>query len=148
MQKFISFAMVILLTSCSSQSKSMESNQTSPHAPMLCSSKPNCVSTQETRKDYQVAPFVLTSSDISLSQIETVALSFPRTETIEKNDDYLHLTFTSLVLRFTDDVEIVKEGIHLHIRSKSRVGHSDFGVNRERLQKLRTKLLEQNLIQP
>ncbi len=148
MLKFIPFAMVILLTSCSSQSKDMESTTKKPQAAMLCSSKPNCVSTQETRKDHQVAPFTLMSSDITLDQIEAVALTFARTQTLKKTDDYLHLTFTSLIFRFTDDVEMVKDGVNLHIRSKSRVGHSDFGVNRDRLGKLRVKLLEKNLIQP
>ncbi len=158
MRNIIMLAIFITITSCSSQSQTMNSRyqvepqsnetNTASRPAMLCDSKPNCVSSQELRQDHQVAPFILRSSTISLTQIEAVALTFPRTQTISKQDDYLHITFTSLIFRFTDDVEMVKQGNVIHIRSRSRVSYSDFGVNRERVEKLRRKLVAENLIAP
>ncbi|MDQ6965890.1 MAG: DUF1499 domain-containing protein, partial [Mariprofundaceae bacterium] len=58
------------------------------------------------------------------------------------DDDYLHATFTSRLFRFVDDVELHRDAASgvVHIRSASRVGHSDFGVNRKRVEVIR-KLL-------
>lgn len=115
-------------------------------AVLLCSSKPNCVSTDEIRESHKVAPFELVSEEISLSQIEDVILTFDRSKTESKTENELHVTFTSRLFRFVDDVHIVKTGKILHIRSKSRVGYSDFGVNRERMEQFRQKLVDANLI--
>jgi len=57
----------------------------------------------------------------------------------EEHDGYLWATFTSRVFRFVDDVEfrmVPSDGI-IHVRSGSRVGYSDLGVNRKRVEKLR-----------
>jgi uncharacterized protein (DUF1499 family) len=57
----------------------------------------------------------------------------------EDRDGYLWATFTSRVFRFIDDVEfrLNAAGGVIHVRSASRAGHSDFGVNRKRVEKLR-----------
>jgi uncharacterized protein (DUF1499 family) len=58
----------------------------------------------------------------------------------EEHEGYLWATFTSKVFRFVDDVEfrmVSADGI-VHVRSGSRVGYSDLGVNRRRVEKLRT----------
>jgi len=58
----------------------------------------------------------------------------------EEHDGYLWATFTSKLFRFVDDVEfrmVSTDGI-IHVRSGSRVGYSDLGVNRRRVEKLRT----------
>ncbi|MFV0576393.1 MAG: DUF1499 domain-containing protein [Vibrio sp.] len=115
---------------------------------LLCSSKPNCVSTQELRTDYHIEPFELLSENTSIDEIEKVALTLPRTKTVEKTDTRLHLECTSLVLKFVDDVHIVIEDNFLQVRSKSRVGYSDFGVNKNRAETLRAKLTEANIIKP
>ncbi|MGE4580403.1 MAG: DUF1499 domain-containing protein [Desulfuromonadales bacterium] len=60
----------------------------------------------------------------------------------EERTDYLRATFTSKIFRFRDDVEFrlaPGEGI-LHVRSASRLGYFDFGVNRKRVEKLRRML--------
>lgn len=122
----------------------MEENK----AILLCSSKPNCVSTDEIRESHQIAPFILKSEHTSLTQVEAVLLSFDRASTQSIDDESLHVTFTSRVFRFVDDVHIVKKDNKLHVRSKSRTGYSDFGVNRGRTDELRAKLLEADLILP
>ncbi len=143
MRKRYILAMVILLIGCS-QSRAMKK----PTPELLCSSKPNCVSTQEIRKDYSIPPFQLISPDTSLDDIERIALTLPRTSTVQKTENSLHLEAKSLILRFVDDLHITKQGNQLQVRSKSRVGYSDFGVNKSRTEALRQKLLEAKLIAP
>lgn len=143
MRKLSTLAMVILLTGCT-QSYAMKDN----NPDLLCSSKPNCVSTQELRSDYQVAPFELISEATTIDEIEQVAQTLKRTKTVNKTDDRLHLESTSLIFRFVDDLHIVKQGSLLQVRSKSRVGYSDFGVNKNRVEALREKLITANLLKP
>jgi uncharacterized protein (DUF1499 family) len=60
--------------------------------------------------------------------------------------NYLWATFTSRIFRFVDDVEFRLVGAEnvIHVRSASRVGYSDLGVNRKRVERLRTKFSEVN----
>ena len=143
MRKLSTLTMVILLTGCT-QSYAMKDN----NPDLLCSSKPNCVSTQELRNDYKVTPFELISEETTIDEIEQVALTLKRTKTVNKTDECLHLESTSLIFRFVDDLHIVKQGTWLQVRSKSRVGYSDFGVNKSRVEALREKLIAANLLKP
>lgn len=112
-----------------------------------CGDKPNCVSTQDLRKEYRLDPYVL-KNGVTIEQIEAAALTLPRTKVISKTANYLHLTCTTKILRFTDDLELEIKGEKLLVRSESRIGYSDFGVNRERADELRKVLLEKDLIHP
>lgn len=63
---------------------------------------------------------------------------------VQDNGHYLHAVFTSSLFRFVDDVEARLDeaaGV-IHIRSASRVGHSDFGANRRRVAKIRSLMLQ------
>jgi uncharacterized protein (DUF1499 family) len=57
----------------------------------------------------------------------------------EDTGDYLWATFTSRVFRFVDDLELRmdRDARVVHVRSASRVGYSDLGVNRKRVERLR-----------
>ncbi|MNR58817.1 hypothetical protein D3C85_1799120 [compost metagenome] len=59
---------------------------------------------------------------------------------VEQQERYLRAEFTSLVFRFVDDVEFLIGEQQIDVRSASRLGHSDFGVNRERIERLRRQL--------
>ncbi len=104
-----------------------------------CGNKPNCVSTTETREKYTLAPFILRSG-VTLDQVERVALTLSGAQTAEKTDGYIRIECTSRIMRFVDDLELKIEDDHLLVRSESRVGYSDFGVNRRRAAELREKL--------
>jgi len=68
---------------------------------------------------------------------------------ITKTDVYLHMECKSLIFRFVDDLELLltpTTGI-IDIRSASRLGKSDFGVNRKRVESLRQVLLNKGLIE-
>ena len=110
-----------------------------------CGDKPNCVSTQDSREEFTLTPFTLTEN-ASLDEIEKAALSLGRAKTADKEHDYLRIEYTSRVFRFVDDLELRIEGNRLIVRSESRTGHSDFGVNRKRADALREALKQAGLI--
>lgn len=105
-----------------------------------CPSSPNCVSTQAQDQEHGIAPFryQVTRAE-AMHRLKDVIRSLPRTQLVEENEGYLHYEFTSLLLRFVDDVEFLfDEGTKtIHFRSASRTGYSDFGVNRRRMEEIR-----------
>ncbi|EAS63948.1 DUF1499 domain-containing protein [Photobacterium angustum] len=113
----------------------------------LCENKPNCVSTIEKREQFSVKPFLLTAKgEHSWEEIKQVALQLPGAKIADQSDHYLHIEATSKVFRFIDDFEVEKKAEQLQVRSASRVGYSDFGVNRKRVEAFRNQLIKQELI--
>lgn len=102
-----------------------------PFAP--CPPSPNCVSSLATDPEHQVAPLPLGDLD----KLEALVLSMPRTALVERGADYLHVTFTTKLMRYVDDVEFRIAGDHIDVRSASRVGYGDMGVNRARVEEIR-----------
>jgi uncharacterized protein (DUF1499 family) len=107
-----------------------------------CPNSPNCVSSQSPDKSHYVKPLTYTST---LTEARKALLSvigaWPNGEMVEMRGHYVHAKFTSRFFRFVDDVEFCfgdDPGI-IHVRSSSRVGYYDFGVNRRRLEQIRTK---------
>jgi len=75
-------------------------------------------------------------------QLVTIVSTWPRATLIEQRPDYLRAEFRSRWLGFVDDVEFLLDpaaGL-IHVRSASRLGYSDLGVNRERIEHLRAAL--------
>ncbi|MCG9596500.1 DUF1499 domain-containing protein [Vibrio sp. Isolate25] len=129
------------LTACSQGVTTMTDRSQLP-----CGDKPNCVSTQDTREEYNLAPFTLTES-ANIDAIEQVALELSGAKAAVKEGNYLRIECTSKIMRFVDDLELKLEGDQLIVRSESRVGYSDFGVNRKRAEQLREALQASNLIE-
>ncbi|MGD8170923.1 DUF1499 domain-containing protein [Vibrio sp. TRT 21S02] len=129
------------LTACSQGVTSMVDRSQSP-----CGDKPNCVSTQDTREEYNLTPFTLTDS-ANIDAIEQIALELPGAKTAVKEGNYIRVECTSKIMRFVDDLELKVEGDKLIVRSESRVGYSDLGVNRKRAVELRELLKINNLIE-
>jgi len=106
-----------------------------------CPDKPNCVSSEAEKGDklHAIAPFSGADWQVLRQAIEASGGK------IELDDgEYMHATFTSSLFHFVDDVELrfdIAQGL-IHIRSASRVGHSDFGVNRKRVEAIRARMLE------
>ncbi len=106
-----------------------------------CPSSPNCVSTQAQDEGHTIAPIRYHKSRAEAKEgLKAVIRSLPRTNLVEEDESYLHYEFTSLLLRFVDDVEFVfdDETKTVHFRSASRIGHSDLGVNRRRMEEVRS----------
>ena len=105
-----------------------------------CPSSPNCVSTFAQDDGHAIVPFQYRKSRAEAKEaLKAVISSLPRVSLVEEDDDYLHYEFTSLLLRFVDDVEFLfdEETKTIHFRSASRTGYGDFGVNRRRMEDLR-----------
>ncbi len=107
-----------------------------------CPKSPNCVSSQSEDEIHYVKPFAYGGTkEEAIAKLIAIIESMKRTNIITKTDNYIHAEFTSLIFRFTDDVEFYfdDKGNTIHVRSASRVGHSDMGVNRKRVEKIREK---------
>ena len=100
-------------------------------------SSPNCVSSQAAREHQRMdsIPLTIDAAD-AMRALQRIVARMPRTQIITADDRYLHVEFTSALFRFVDDVEffVDREQRAIHFRSASRAGHSDFGVNRKRMQ--------------
>ena len=106
-----------------------------------CPSSPNCVSTQAQDESHAIAPFRYQKTRTEAKEaLKAIIPSLPRTKLVEEDDTYLHYEFTSLLLRFVDDVEFLfdDEAKTIHFRSASRTGYGDLGVNRRRMEEIRT----------
>jgi uncharacterized protein (DUF1499 family) len=107
-----------------------------------CPSSPNCVCSQGDPADAEhfiaALDFSGTPAD-ALQRLHKVVTAMPRTNVVTQGDDYMHVEFTSTLFRYVDDVEfVVDEPAHqIHVRSASRVGHSDLGANRKRVEAIR-----------
>lgn len=100
------------------------------------SSKPNCVSSEDdTQPERHVDPL-----EGTLAEAKAAVVSTGGTITSE-TDTYVSATYMSKIYKFVDDVELRDAGNGtVHIRSASRVGYSDRGVNRKRVNAIRTAL--------
>ena len=110
-----------------------------------CPTSPNCVSTQAQDEGHSIAPFPYRKSRAEAKEaLKEVIRSLPRTKLVEEDESYLHYEFTSLLLRFVDDVEFVfdDEVKTIHFRSASRTGYGDLGVNRKRMEQVRVLIGE------
>jgi len=117
----------------------------SPRTLGPCPFSPNCVSTQAPDKDHAIAPFRYRKSRAEAKEaLKEVIRFLPRTMLVEEDESYLHYEFTSLLLRFVDDVEFLfdDEAKTIHFRSASRTGYGDLGVNRRRMEQVRTLVVE------
>ena len=105
-----------------------------------CPDSPNCVCSQEDRESHRVEPLTFSGDpQAAFARLVQVVKSQPRSKITAQTGSYLRAEFTTPVLRFVDDVEfLLVPGEHLiHVRSASRIGHTDLGVNRKRVEKLR-----------
>jgi len=75
------------------------------------------------------------------ARIMQVLTSLPRTRIVEEDPTYLRAESTSLIFRFTDDLDFAFDETQkvIHVRSASRVGTSDFGANRKRVETIRRR---------
>jgi uncharacterized protein (DUF1499 family) len=105
-------------------------------------STPNCVSSQAdpADKEHYIAPIAFKGSALdAIATARKAVEAMPRATVIRHEGNYLYAEFRSKVMGFVDDVEFAydeKAGV-LHVRSASRLGRRDFGVNRARVEQLR-----------
>lgn len=107
-----------------------------------CPDKPNCVSTQARGQRHFIEPIRYSSpQEEAKARLIKAISSMARAHIVTDSGDYLHVEFTSKIFRFVDDVEFLfdDEEKIIHFRSASRVGYSDLGVNRKRMEEIRVR---------
>lgn len=110
-----------------------------------CPESPNCVSNDATDEEHAIDPLALAAApNVAWQAVHEALSSMPRMQIVTDTGSYLHAEQTSRLMRYVDDLELAlkpDEGI-IAVRSASRLGHSDLGVNRERVEALRAQLRE------
>lgn len=111
---------------------------------------PNSVSSQAAlwpgipQRDYaQIAPLPLQGDGpATIARLRGVVAAMPGAAIVEVRDDYLYARFTSRWLKFVDDAEfwVDPQAQVLQVRSASRVGRRDLGVNRARVEAIRAAM--------
>jgi uncharacterized protein (DUF1499 family) len=152
MKKHVSILLLssVLLAGCSGTSPTLgiSDGQLKP-----CPESPNCVSSQATDKQHTIAPIVFNGTvKQAQTQLLTVINTWDRSKVIVVKEDYIRVEFTSAIMRFIDDVEFYfptlsmakdnTEKTVIQVRSASRIGESDLGVNRERIEKITEQLTD------
>ena len=107
-----------------------------------CPSTPNCVSSLAGDDVHRIAPLPLSGpAAAAIERVAGIVRSLPRATVITATGNYLHAEFRSAVFRFVDDVEFLADESAgaIQVRSASRVGSGDFGVNRKRIEAIRAR---------
>ena len=110
-----------------------------------CAGTPNCVSSQEKNSQHRIQPITFEGSlELAKERLHRVLNSMHGTRILTKEDEYWHVEFTTQLLRFIDDVEFYFDGSQslIHLRSASRQGYWDLGVNRRRMETIRSRFEE------
>ena len=105
-----------------------------------CPASPNCVSSQADDAEHRIDAIRYEGNKVdAMAKLKRAIATLPRAAIVTESAGYLHVECTSLIFRFVDDVEfgIDEPKRTIHFRSASRVGRSDFGVNRKRMETLR-----------
>lgn len=93
-------------------------------------------------------PIAFSGDEIeAIKKLASILNEMPRTKVIELENNYIHAESKSLIFRFTDDIEFLIDPVTslLEFRSASRVGYSDMGVNRKRMEQIIAKFKEHSV---
>ena len=106
-----------------------------------CKSTPNCVSSQADPADreHYIPPIAFRGR---MEDLRRAVESMPRSTVIVADRSYIYAEYRTALMRYVDDVELYydeRAGV-VHVRSASRLGRRDFGVNRRRIEELRARL--------
>jgi uncharacterized protein (DUF1499 family) len=104
-----------------------------------CPGVPNCVCSFDTKARGIVPLSYEGSPEEALARLQAVLGAWPRTRVVTVADGYVHAECRSLLFRFVDDVEFLldRAARAIHVRSASRAGGWDLGVNRRRVEGIR-----------
>ncbi len=108
----------------------------------VCPGTPNCVNSQSTDAQSKIAPLPM----MAIADLKEIIESMERTTIIEETNDYLYAEFKTPLMGYVDDVEFYldKSENVVHVRSASRLGKSDLGLNRKRVEEIRSKIEAKN----
>lgn len=105
-----------------------------------CPDKPNCVNSQANDVAHAIKPLTFSGdASAAMKALAAVVAATPGATVIVARDHYLQATFATPTMGFVDDVEFHADAARnvIDVRSASRLGHSDLGANRKRVEELR-----------
>lgn len=111
----------------------------------VCPDSPNCVSSLTGRPTHSMAPITYDGdSATAMQSVLDVVSGMDGARVVSSDDEYIHCEFSTPLFRFVDDVEFLLDTDEsvIHFRSASRIGHSDFGQNRQRMNEIRSRFTE------
>ena len=115
-----------------------------------CPDSPNCLCTDAEDPAHRVDAFALAiAPGEAWIAIRSAVQAMPRTRIVKRTSDYLHAECRSRWLGFVDDLELHLRTAHgdvVAVRSASRIGYSDFGVNRARVEALHGELVQRGVV--
>lgn len=126
----------IILTACAGERPNnlgVRDNRLSP-----CPSSPNCVSSQVVDVGHSIAPLAFNGDpDAAFARLKQVLVHRNDSRLIEDSSGYLRVELRTTL--FVDDGEFLLDrvGRVIHVRSSSRLGYSDLGKNRRRIEEIR-----------
>jgi uncharacterized protein (DUF1499 family) len=114
-----------------------------------CPATPNCVNSQTSASDpeHSIKPIEISGDTAArMADLKLAIKSMPRSTIIKETNNYLYVEFTSKLMGFVDDVEFYfdSDGKSIQVRSASRLGESDLGVNRQRIEAIRSQVSSLN----
>ncbi|HEV7515508.1 MAG TPA: DUF1499 domain-containing protein [Thermoanaerobaculia bacterium] len=109
-----------------------------------CPKTPNCVSTQSADAKHRMEPLPYADLEEARARLLAILAGKANAKVVTVEPTYVHAEFRSALFRFVDDVELLfdETARRLHFRSASRVGRSDFGVNRKRMEEIAREFRE------
>ena len=124
-----------------------------------CPKSPNCVCSDEEQASQQyISPFVSAAKSDSedsavggrrlLAAIAAYLDAQPEFSITQKRENSLKVEARTRLLRFVDDIEMQVRDDKVYVRSASRVGYSDLGKNRKRLETIREAMIQQGAAKP
>jgi len=104
---------------------------------IACPDSPNCVSSYESDETHGIAPL-----NATLDQLQSVLRGLEEANIVSVEGNYLYAEFTSRIMGYVDDVEFLHDPATgmTHVRSASRLGYSDLGANRNRIETIRNAI--------
>ncbi|WP_319936852.1 DUF1499 domain-containing protein [Leptospira sanjuanensis] len=142
LSRFLSLFSILLFIQCTGTRPITLGIQNGKLGP--CPETPNCVSSFAPASDPEhfIQPLTYSGNPTDAkAKLKKVILGTARTNLIKEEDKYLYVEFTSLIWRFVDDAEFAFDANAplIHVRSASRLGKSDLGVNRKRIETIRAQ---------
>jgi uncharacterized protein (DUF1499 family) len=114
----------------------------------VCPKTPNCVNSQAVGEKQYIQPIRYSGTrQEARVRILQILESQKRTKIMTTRENYIRAEFSSILFRFVDDVEFYfpeeQSGEKvIHVRSASRIGYSDLGANRKRIERIRSEFFK------
>ena len=105
-----------------------------------CPDSPNCVCSEYSGIAHSIAPLSFSGdADAAWPRLISMLNNQPRTTIVEQSEEYTQARVRTRIFRFEDVLEfrLDRAAGQIHVRSASKVGYSDLGTNRRRIESLR-----------